>query len=150
MDGSAGGVEAPSDPEEVTPGLIKLQMAVTYHKAGNPRRVGSLARDQPTSTRTTPCSSGGSVRLRPGYLNCMRGGSVKAELISLRGSTLEGRKTQESYALCFDLTRRARWRTLAWSKTLRSRLVLRARTSLALNFGSPLSIAGLRDACPTA
>jgi hypothetical protein len=29
----------------------------------------------------------------------MRGGSVKAELISPRESTLEGRKTQESYAL---------------------------------------------------
>jgi len=118
-------------------------MAVKCHEAENPRRVGSLARDQPTSPGTRPWSSAGPVRLRSGLENCMRGGSAKAALISVRGSTLEGRKTQESYVSHLGLTRRLRWRTLAWSKTLRSRLTRHTRTSFARELRFPAFVTGL-------
>jgi len=53
-EGSTGSGNAARMPEEATPGFSDARTSVTGRKATNPRRVGGLERDEPSSLREKP------------------------------------------------------------------------------------------------
>lgn len=74
------------------------QTAVVYHKAKNPKRVGSLEKDKPISLRvkTLEWVEEGACTF---FVNRRRVGMVKVMPFEAGGKTLKGTKAQESYVL---------------------------------------------------
>jgi hypothetical protein len=82
----------------VTPEPRPTRTFVERHEAGNPRRVGSLVRDQPISLGAIPCRGVDEPIRRP-VGNPMRGRFGEDRVDPGEGEYPGGDKAQESYAL---------------------------------------------------
>jgi hypothetical protein len=84
-------------------------------------RVGSLERDQPTSSGATPCSGATAVRFTGQRGNHMRGDPGEGQGSRLRETALEGRKLRRATCPGGSKQLVLWWRTFVWSNALEVR-----------------------------